>query len=82
MPVLRCHIPILLYPPRDLVLPLLFTAFLGTVNYFVLQFRQSPILPWDIASMGTALSVADHFSFKPSAKLVGILAAYLIMALF
>ncbi|MCI8465508.1 MAG: LTA synthase family protein [Lachnospiraceae bacterium] len=65
-----------------LVLPLLFTAFLGTVNYFVLQFRQSPILPWDIASMGTALSVADHFSFKPSAKLVGILAAYLILALF
>lgn len=65
-----------------LVLPLLFTAVVGTVNYFVLQFRQSPILPWDIASMGTALSVADHFSFTPSARLIGILAAYLLLAVF
>jgi phosphoglycerol transferase MdoB-like AlkP superfamily enzyme len=63
-----------------LILPLLFTTVLGTANYFVLQFRQSPILPWDIASVGTALSVADHFSFKPSAKLVGILTASLLLA--
>ncbi|MCI8549056.1 MAG: sulfatase-like hydrolase/transferase [Lachnospiraceae bacterium] len=65
-----------------LILPLLFTALLGTVNYFVLQFRQSPILPWDIASMGTALSVADHFSFTFPPKLIGILAVYLLLALF
>jgi len=65
-----------------LILPLLFTAVLGSVNYFVLQFRQSPILPWDIASAGTALSVADHFSFTPSARLLGILAAYLFLILF
>ncbi len=65
-----------------LILPLVFTALLGTVNYFVLQFRQSPILPWDIASAGTALSVADHFSFTFSPRLIGILAVYLLLILF
>ena len=64
-----------------LILTQLFIAVLGTVNYFVLQFRQSPILPWDIASAGTALSVADHFSFQFTARLVVILFAWLIMLL-
>lgn len=65
-----------------LALPQLFMAVLGTANFFVLSFRQSPILPWDIASMGTALAVADHFSFTFTPRLIIILAGYLILILF
>ncbi len=65
----------------SLILPTVFIAVLGTVNYFVLAFRSSPILPWDIASMGTALAVADHFSFTFTLRLGLILAGYLLLVL-
>ena len=65
----------------SLILGTLFQAILGTVNYFVLEFRSSPILPWDIASMKTAVSVADHFSFTPSARLILILIGFLVLIL-
>lgn len=65
----------------SLILGTLFQAILGTVNYFVLEFRSSPILPWDIASMKTAVSVADHFSFTPSARLILSLIGFLVLIL-
>ena len=40
--------------------------FLGTLNYFVVQFRSSPIVPWDIYSIGTAASVADNYTYSIS----------------
>ena len=39
------------------LLPLLF----GLANYFVVQFRSSPIVPWDFYSIGTAVTVSDHW---------------------
>ncbi len=41
------------------LVPMLF----GLVNYYVVSFRSSPIVPWDFLSLGTALSVADNYSF-------------------
>jgi len=35
----------------------------GIANYFVLQFRSAPIMPWDIFSIKTAASVADNFKY-------------------
>ena len=35
----------------------------GLANYFVVSFRGSPIVPWDILSIGTAASVAGNYSF-------------------
>jgi len=35
----------------------------GIVNCFVLQFRSSPIVPWDIYSIRTAVSVVDNYTF-------------------
>lgn len=35
----------------------------GLANYYVIAFRSSPILPWDIFSARTAVSVADNFSY-------------------
>ena len=63
----------------SLILMLLMTCLVGTANYFVLAFRGSPILPWDIASAGTALSVADHFTFTVSPRLGLIWAAFVLL---
>lgn len=41
------------------LVPMLF----GLANYFVVSFRSSPIVPWDFLSLGTAVSVADNYSF-------------------
>ena len=69
--------------PAAACLPvLLLTGVTGVANMLALQARSIPIFPWDLASAGTALSVAGNyeftFSFK-SAMLVALLAG---MALF
>ncbi len=40
-----------------------FFLIVGIANYFVLQFRSAPIMPWDIFSIKTAASVADNFKY-------------------
>jgi len=40
-----------------------FFLIVGVVNYFVLQFRSAPIMPWDIFSIKTAASVANNFKY-------------------
>ena len=37
---------------------------LGIGNYFVVQFRGSPIVPWDLFSIGTAASVAGNYTYE------------------
>lgn len=37
--------------------------FFGIVNYFVIQFRGNPILPWDIQAMGTAFEVSGGYQY-------------------
>lgn len=36
----------------------------GIANYYTIQFRGSPILPWDIKSLGTATDVMSNYDFK------------------
>jgi len=48
----------------------------GLANYYVFSFRSSPILPWDIFSMGTAASVADNFSYALPGKIWLVLAGF------
>lgn len=38
----------------------------GLTEYFVVQFRTTPILPWDIFSIGTAANVAGSYDFELS----------------
>lgn len=57
----------------------LLVAFIGMANYYVLNFRSNPILPWDIASLGTALSVADNFVFEGNERVCEILLGYLLL---
>ena len=44
----------------------------GLGNCYVMRFRENPIVPWDIFSVKTAASVADNYSFVPSATMVWV----------
>lgn len=36
---------------------------IGLINYFVVQFRSNPVMPWDIFSIRTAASVANNYQY-------------------
>ena len=40
----------------------------GIANYFVVQFRGQPILPWDFTSFGTALTVSGGYDTCPPGR--------------
>ncbi len=56
---------------------LLFLIF-GIANYFVVQFRGQPILPWDIQGFGTALTVSGGYTYKPTPLMTVVAMAYLL----
>lgn len=53
--------------------------FAGLANYYVIAFRDSPILPWDIFSLGTAASVADNFSYALPPRVWLVLAGFAVL---
>ena len=53
----------------------------GLANYFVVSFRGSPIVPWDLLSFGTAASVADNYEFVLSWKAFYSVLAFIWMIL-
>ncbi|MDD6212123.1 MAG: LTA synthase family protein [Clostridiales bacterium] len=68
-----------------LILGILFFALIGLVNYFVMQFRSTPIVPWDIFSLRTAVSVADNYEYTLSTAAIVVLLVFallLILSLF
>ena len=48
----------------------------GLVNYYVLNFRSAPIMPWDIYSLQTAASVADNFSYELEKEAIAVLISF------
>ena len=56
----------------------------GLVNHYVMKFRSTPFVPWDIYSVKTAMSVADEYDFSPERQviIVTILFLLIIIALF
>ena len=51
----------------------------GLVNHYVMEFRSTPFVPWDILSVNTAASVAGNYDFTPSGRV--ILVSILFLAL-
>ncbi|WP_300684276.1 LTA synthase family protein [Acutalibacter sp. 1XD8-36] len=49
----------------------------GIANYFVVQFRGQPILPWDFTSFGTALTVSGGYEYVPTRKMAVAVLCYL-----
>ena len=58
-----------------------FPALVGTVNYFIVSFRSSPLVPWDLYSLRTAASVADNYTLDVSWRLYFVLMGFLWIAI-
>lgn len=56
-----------------------FFMVLGLVNYYVLEFRSAPIMPWDIYSVGIAMSVADNFDYSLNGQAMVVLGGFAVL---
>lgn len=55
-------------------------AFLyGLVNHYVMAFRSTPFVPWDVFSIQTAASVAGNYDFTPSKEVVFVSIGFLVV---
>lgn len=54
--------------------------FVGLADYFVIQFRSTPIMPWDILSIGTAASVAGNYKYHLNTRAVVVFILLLLVA--
>lgn len=54
-------------------------AIIDVGNYFVVMFRSNPIVPWDIYSFETAMSVADNYVFSVDWALAEHIAMFILM---
>lgn len=60
---------------------LMFVALaVGLINYYTLQFRGTPVLPWDILSVKTAASVTTEYDFKVTWHVIWISLVMLTVA--
>ena len=46
------------------------TLIYGLVNHYVMAFRSTPFVPWDVFSVKTAASVAGNYDFTPTIEVV------------
>ena len=68
----------------SVVILVIFSAVIGMANYFVMAFRNNPILPWDIQSFSTAMKVADNYKFEMNSRFyisTGVLALLLLLTI-
>lgn len=54
-------------------------AFIGIANYYVQLFRGNPILPWDLQSIGTAMSVTNNYTFEVNYRVLIIVLLFLLI---
>lgn len=54
-------------------------AVLGLAEYYLVEFRGVPLLPWDIGSLGTAAEVASGYSYMPDLRAVLCIAGFIIL---
>ncbi len=64
---------------RALQIEVLVTMLFGLINHYVLLFRSTPFVPWDVFSIRTAASVAGEYDFTPSVRVVVITLIFLGM---
>ena len=51
----------------------------GLVNHYVMAFRSTPLVPWDIFSIKTAASVAGNYDFAPTKELLLICSSFVLL---
>jgi phosphoglycerol transferase MdoB-like AlkP superfamily enzyme len=57
----------------------IFFMVVGLANYYVLEFRSAPIMPWDIYSIGTAASVAGNFKYTLDKQAVFVILGFIVL---
>lgn len=58
---------------------LLFAVVFGLTNHYVMKFRSTPFVPWDIFSVRTAKSVASDYDFTPDRRTVIVTVIFLVL---
>lgn len=56
-----------------------FSIIAGLANHYVLAFRSAPIMPWDIFSIGTAVSVANNYEYTIEKNILYLLASFVAL---
>ncbi len=56
-----------------------FALIWGLANYYVIEFRGVPIVPWDIYSVKTAMTVGADYDYTPEGATVLSVLAFLVM---
>ena len=51
----------------------------GLINHYVMAFRSTPLVPWDIFSIKTAASVAGNYDFTPTEELLKVCVAFMLL---
>ena len=59
----------------------LFACFYGIVNHYIMAFRSTPFVPWDIFSIRTGISVADNYDFTPSKEMLLVTGVFVVLFL-
>lgn len=67
----RMHIAVRL----ELILAIIF----GLTNHYVMEFRSTPFVPWDVFSIGTAKEVAANYDFTPDRRTVLVTAGFFVL---
>jgi phosphoglycerol transferase MdoB-like AlkP superfamily enzyme len=57
----------------------IFFMIVGLANYYVLEFRSAPIMPWDIYSISTAASVAGNFKYTLEKQALFVIIGFVIL---
>lgn len=55
------------------------TMLFGIANAYVMRFRTNPLVPWDIFSWKTAVSVADNYNYTPNVRMVTVTLLFLLL---
>ncbi len=55
------------------------TMIFGLVNHYVMEFRSTPFVPWDIFSIKTAASVVDNYDMTPTEDMIKVTLAFVIL---
>ena len=51
----------------------------GVVNHYVMAFRSTPLVPWDIFSIRTAASVAGNYDFTPTKEFLMVCGGFVLV---
>lgn len=58
---------------------LAFALAFGLTNHYVMAFRSTPFVPWDLLSVRTAASVAQNYDFTPTPRMIMVTVLFVLL---